>query len=77
MNAIQLLGDGTVGIDDAIKFTGMKRTLLYDLMTKGELQYVKVGARRLIPRKALVGLLASRLNSVSESEKRNSSTTGV
>jgi excisionase family DNA binding protein len=53
-----LFGDGSVTVAEAARFTGLGRTSLYDLMTAGELTYTKVGARRLIPRRALVELLA-------------------
>jgi excisionase family DNA binding protein len=56
-----LLADGTVGVTEAAKFTGLGRTYLYALMECGELRYVKAGKRRLIPRAALTQMLAERL----------------
>lgn len=53
-----LLADGAMPVDEAERFSGVKRSFLYDRMAKGELAYVKAGARRLIPRRALVDLLA-------------------
>ena len=52
------MADGAVGIEEARRFSGLGRTVLYQLMTQGRLPFVKVGARRLIPRRALVALLS-------------------
>jgi hypothetical protein len=61
LRAVDLMADGTFGIDEAKRFSGLGRTALYGLMNAGELQYVKVGSRRLIPKKSLVELLARRV----------------
>ena len=45
-------------ISDAARRTGLSRSTLYRLMDTGQLGYVKIGARRLIPEAALVALLA-------------------
>lgn len=45
-------------IPDAVRRTGLSRSTLYRLMDSGQLGYVKVGSRRLIPEDALVALLA-------------------
>jgi excisionase family DNA binding protein len=44
----------------AVRRTGLSRTTLYRLMDSGELRFVKIGARRLIPEDALRDLLAGR-----------------
>lgn len=44
----------------AARRTGLSRTTLYRLMDAGELRFVKIGARRLIPEDALRDLLAGR-----------------
>jgi excisionase family DNA binding protein len=44
----------------AARRTGLSRTTLYRLMDSGELRFVKIGARRLIPEDALRDLLAGR-----------------
>jgi excisionase family DNA binding protein len=62
MNNDELLQDGAIGIEEARKFTGLGRSVLYDLMSKGRLPFTKIGARRLIPRRALVEVLAQGLN---------------
>lgn len=58
MSTTEMLTDGVVGVDGAQEFTNLGRTALYGLMDRGELPYTKVGARRLIPKRALVELLA-------------------
>jgi excisionase family DNA binding protein len=53
--------DGAVDLHGACAFTGLGRTKLYALMDTGELTFVKVGKRRLIPRCELRRLLADNL----------------
>jgi excisionase family DNA binding protein len=57
----KVVSEGSVTVPEGSRFTGIGRTLLYGLMARGELRYVKVGKRRLIPRSELVRLLADRL----------------
>jgi excisionase family DNA binding protein len=40
-------------VDEAARLTGLSRDLLYDLMRRGNLRYVKIGRRRLITRQHL------------------------
>jgi excisionase family DNA binding protein len=47
----------TVTIPDALRLSGLGRTKLYDLLTKGEIQSVRVGSRRLIVFATLKALL--------------------
>jgi excisionase family DNA binding protein len=47
----------TITIPDALRLSGLGRTKLYDLLTKGEIQSVRVGARRLIVFASLKALL--------------------
>ena len=54
---VELVSDGAAGIPEAEEFTGLGRSTIYGLMEDGSLAYVKVGRRRLIPRRALVELL--------------------
>lgn len=56
-----LLDDGAVTVSDAVAWSGMGRTRLYDAMASGDLPFVQKGRRRLIPRKALRQLLADSL----------------
>lgn len=54
----ELVADGAMSVAEAVRFTGLSRSVLYESMTAGELVYLKHGARRLIPRAALVTFLA-------------------
>ena len=60
-DAFELLADGAMGIEDAVKWCGLSRAELYRRMTRGELRYVIRGRRRLIPRRALSEMLAAGL----------------
>jgi excisionase family DNA binding protein len=40
-------------VDEAARLTGLSRDLLYDEMRRGNLDYIKVGRRRLITRQHL------------------------
>ena len=56
-----LVADGCLSVSDATAFSGIGLSQLYTEMASGRLPYVQHGRRRLIPRKALVRLLASGL----------------
>jgi hypothetical protein len=45
-------------IPDAARVSGLSRSLLYELMAEGELDYSKVRRRRIIPHRGLKGLQA-------------------
>jgi excisionase family DNA binding protein len=45
-------------VDEAARLTGLSRDLLYDQMRQGNLDYLKVGRRRLITRQHLEQFLA-------------------
>ncbi len=57
----ELVQDGLMTIREAIAFLRLGRSTLYGLMERGDLPYACIGARRLIPRRALVDLAASHL----------------
>jgi excisionase family DNA binding protein len=57
----ELASEGAYSVPEAVEFTGLGRTTLYMLMDRGELPYAKVGARRLIPKRALVELIERNL----------------
>lgn len=61
MSTVEMLQDGSFGIAEARSFSGLGRTALYGLMSQGRLPYVKCGARRLIPKRALIQVLAEGL----------------
>jgi excisionase family DNA binding protein len=50
----RLLADGLMSVTEGAAFVGLGRTALYAQMEKGELAYVKLGRRRLIPKQALI-----------------------
>jgi excisionase family DNA binding protein len=50
--------DGALAIKNAVKFSGVSRSLLYDAMRRGELAFVRIRSRRLIPKRELVRWLA-------------------
>lgn len=54
----ELAADGAVSVAEAMAFLGVSDTHVYDLMNRGELPFCKLGRRRLIPKRALVELLA-------------------
>lgn len=53
-----LLNDGCLHIAEAARFSGLSKSSLYLAMERGDLLYVKVGRRRLIPRAGLIQWLA-------------------
>ena len=57
----ELVQDGLMTIREATAFLRLGRSTLYGLMERGDLPYARIGARRLIPRRALVDLAASHL----------------
>jgi excisionase family DNA binding protein len=57
----ELLTEGALQINDAVTWSGIGRSKLYMAMAEGDLSYVRVGKRRLIPKRALRDYLASRL----------------
>ena len=58
---LEILMDGAMPIEGAVAWSGLSRTKLYQAMARGDLQYVKDGKRRLIPKRGLQDYLASRL----------------
>jgi len=55
---LELVRDGAMTIEDAMRFTGVGRSFLYEAMAKGELPFIKIGSARRIPRRALEEWLA-------------------
>jgi excisionase family DNA binding protein len=60
----ELVSDGLVTVPEAAAFLSLSRSTLYALMERGDLPYVRIGAARRIPRKALIALASSNLTSV-------------
>jgi excisionase family DNA binding protein len=50
-----------VDVNTTAALLGVSRRTIYDLIARGELASVKIGARRLIPRRARLDLLERRL----------------
>lgn len=63
----EVVGSGLVAISDACAFLGgVSRAFLYSEMERGHLPFVKIGRRRMVPRKALVKYAAARLHGTYE-----------
>jgi excisionase family DNA binding protein len=60
-NRETLVSGGLLTVREAEAFIGLKRSMLYKLMDRGELAYVKIGAARRIPKAALIKLAAENL----------------
>ena len=58
---LELVKDGAMTIEEAMGFSGLGRSFLYEQMKAGRLPFVKVGAARRIPRRALQQFLAEHL----------------
>jgi hypothetical protein len=50
--------DGALSLREAVAFSGLSRSELYRAMERGDLAFAIYGRRRLVPRAALVALLA-------------------
>lgn len=59
--AEELLRDGALTVGAATEYAGLSRAELYRRMERGVLPYTIQGRRRLIPRRALVRMLAAGL----------------
>lgn len=59
--AADVVAEGALRIKDAVEWSGVGRSQLYAAMARGELPFVKVGKRRLIPKSALRNFLAVRV----------------
>ena len=59
----EVVGDGLLAISDACAFLGgVSRAFLYSEMERGHLPFVKIGRRRMVPRKGLVSYASTRLS---------------
>ena len=58
---VKLLEEGTLTLRDAAKHVGISKASIYTLMNAGRLPWVKLGRRRLIPRRAISSVLVSGL----------------
>ena len=62
-NSEELLEDGCLSIAEAVEFSRLSRSQLYEHIRAGDLRTIKNGRRRLIPRRALIRFLAEGLES--------------
>ncbi len=58
VNSEELLADGCLSIAEAVEFSRISRSRLYECIATGDLLTVKNGRRRLVPRRALIRFLA-------------------
>ena len=59
--APDLLAKGLVTVAEAAKFLSISRSAVYEAMERGELQYVKLGRSRRIPKRAVMDLARGNL----------------
>jgi excisionase family DNA binding protein len=57
-----LCADGVLAIPDAARFLSISRAEVYRLFENGSLASVRIGRRRLVPKRSAVRLLAANLN---------------
>jgi excisionase family DNA binding protein len=58
---VEAVAEGLLSVREAADFSRLSRAELYVMMGRGELLFVKHGRRRLIPKRALVELLAAKV----------------
>ena len=58
-SATELVSQGRLSVAESVKFTGLSRAELYVRMSRGEVKYCKEGKRRLIPKLALIKMMAA------------------
>jgi excisionase family DNA binding protein len=54
----ELVGEGMATVEEGQSYLRLSRSMIYALMDKGLLAYVKIGRSRRIPRRALIELAA-------------------
>ena len=60
-DAEDLCAEGALTVKEAVAFSGLARTAIYARIEDGSLPSLRLGRRRLIPKRALVRLLAKGL----------------
>lgn len=58
---LELVRDGALRISEAVRFSGIGKSKLYEEMAAGRLPYLQIGGARRIPRRALEDWLAQHL----------------
>jgi excisionase family DNA binding protein len=59
--ALDLAAEGVLTVAAAAAFLGLSRSRIYELMGEGVVPFIHLGRRRVVPRRALVLLIADRL----------------
>jgi excisionase family DNA binding protein len=62
----ELLADGSVNVANLNKEFGITRSRAYEMMNAGILPFVQLGRKRLIPRRAVMRLLAANLKGTNQ-----------
>lgn len=57
----ELVSEGMLTVLEACLWLGLSKSYVYSLMDRGELEYIKIGSARRIPKRALVKLAAKNL----------------
>ena len=57
----ELLADGLITVAEVAKFLSVSRSTVYEAMERGELQYVKLGRSRRVPKRAVLDLARANL----------------
>ncbi len=65
----------TFTVEEAAEMLGISRTFAYEAVRRGELPAIRIGRRLLVPRAALVRLLAPEANVVLSTVTQKGSTT--
>jgi len=58
----EMLVQGVVTARESAEFLGISRTTLWDLMDQGDLVWLRLRGRRMVPRRALVDYLSGLAN---------------
>ena len=66
-----------LNVDEGASLLGLGRSRFYALLASGELQSLKIGRRRLIPRQALLELITRLANTNAEQIARSESRAGT
>ncbi len=57
----RLIQEGLLNVREVEAIAGVKKSKIYELMSSGELPYVKIGSARRIPKRGLLDYLSANL----------------
>ena len=63
---LELCRDGVLNVPQACEFLGIRRSRFYELIDAGAFPTIKLGRKRVAPRRALVAYLAEQLEAAGE-----------